>query len=301
MRFRRDMSPPPYDMVRFRGKDYAVIGARGPGLFDPAQVGIKSVSIFRGFEREFFCTYEIDDDGIFLTNLVIRGENESSYPRIGRVEPTFDNSFNAAQYSKIRLPVPFHGGLLLGGKTPGLNFNRAVFPLRSVIPVRSLAGFNVELPDYEEIRECLFKRGELDRDADHSARCADLEKLTRVSREDLIECFRLDYGEWGISWIYEGARGLGRYSLPPAFEEKLQAVEDSDRRVRERLQEQEEQAAESERIARQLFARIERDGWDCTHCGRHGVAHEDFRLSIGPASCVICRKCGWVQELKQEP
>lgn len=62
-----------------------------------------------------------------------------------------------------------------------------------------------------------------------------------------------------------------------------------------------EQAVESERTVRQLFARIERDGWDCTHCGRHGVAHKDFRLSIGPQSCVICRKCGWVQESPQEP
>lgn len=51
-----------------------------------------------------------------------------------------------------------------------------------------------------------------------------------------------------------------------------------------------------ERIASQLFERIEENGWTCTHCGHEGTAHEDFRLSIGPACCVICRKCGWPQE-----
>ena len=53
---------------------------------------------------------------------------------------------------------------------------------------------------------------------------------------------------------------------------------------------------EKERIARNLLESIEESGWTCTHCGHQGVQHEDFRLSIGPASCVICRKCGWPQE-----
>ena len=54
--------------------------------------------------------------------------------------------------------------------------------------------------------------------------------------------------------------------------------------------------AEKERDARKLFDRIERDGWSCTHCLVSGVAHKDFRLSIGRISCVICKKCGWTQE-----
>jgi hypothetical protein len=61
-----------------------------------------------------------------------------------------------------------------------------------------------------------------------------------------------------------------------------------------------EEQVESERTARLLFAIVERDGWSCTHCGRHGVAHEDFRLSIGTTSCVICRKCDWVQVYPQD-
>jgi len=56
---------------------------------------------------------------------------------------------------------------------------------------------------------------------------------------------------------------------------------------------------EKERIARQLFESIETSEWTCTHCGHQGVHHKDFRLSIGPESCVICRKCGWPQE--QDP
>ena len=43
---RCDMTLPLYyDTVQFRRKDYAVIGVRGSGLFDPAQVGIKPVLI----------------------------------------------------------------------------------------------------------------------------------------------------------------------------------------------------------------------------------------------------------------
>jgi len=49
-----------------------------------------------------------------------------------------------------------------------------------------------------------------------------------------------------------------------------------------------------------LWPRVIRDGWTCSHCGWHGRAETDFRLSIGTAgSMVICRKCGWVQDEKK--
>jgi hypothetical protein len=51
----------------------------------------------------------------------------------------------------------------------------------------------------------------------------------------------------------------------------------------------------NDRHARQWFRRIERDGWTCTNCGR-----QHFRLSIGPKPCVICTKCGWVQDRPEE-
>ena len=54
--------------------------------------------------------------------------------------------------------------------------------------------------------------------------------------------------------------------------------------------------ADREQVARELFGRIQQGGWTCGHCGAHGVAEKDFRLSIGPDSCVICRRCGWHQE-----
>jgi hypothetical protein len=318
------------DSVRFRSAGYSMIWARGSGLFHPAQVDITPVEMSTACYRGFICHYEISDDTLLLTGLVVLGTC-ASYPSIGGVVPriergfgtlvsaaieadipgfTFraaDSSFGPAIYREMRLPVPFDGGIILGREN--------LFPhLRGCNPY-----------NWQEIFECLFTGGRLDRAVDCSGLFGRMREAVRqqvaeaykIPSKELILRFgygsrsqeiasqaildRLRPNHWGedLSWAYETVRALENTSS--LVEDNLQALEDIDRAFREQQRERDEQAAEGERTAREFFARIERDGWNCTHCGWVGVADEDFRFSIGPMSCVICRKCGWVQDLLPEP
>jgi hypothetical protein len=301
-----------------------MIWAKGSGLFDPAQVGIKPVGMTTACYRGFICNYEISDDTLFLAGLVVWGSSPS-YPSIGGVAPTIDRSYSTfvsaaveadipgftlrtsedtcgpAVYREIRLPVPFDGRIILGREN--------LFPY-----ARGCSLYN-----WREIHECLFTRGRLDRAVDFSAVFARMREAVKrqvadaykIRSEELAQHFshgsrsqeiacqailaKFSPGCWGddLSWAHETVRVLESESS--LVEEYLRTRDDIDRGLRERQWESDRRAAESERAAREFFARIERDGWNCMHCGRHGAAHEDFRLSTGPTSYVICRKCGWVQ------
>jgi hypothetical protein len=282
-----------------------MIWATGSGLFDPAQVG------YPRCDRRFNCIYEIDDDGIFLTNLVIYGENQASYPAIGGVEPTIDTDlqFPYAVYSEIRFPVPFSGMLLIG------RIESLCPPRFSLFDGRERPHNSRERPhNWREFRECQFIIGKLEHDVDHLAvfermRWAVKRQIWKQEGTCRVILDGLTPDHWweDFSWAYETVRDLESGSL--LVKEKLHALKDYDRLLREqrwqRVEKQrervEKQTAKITHIARRLFASIERGGWQCMHCGTYGAAHKDFRLSIGPKSCVICRKCGWVQAFKPRP
>lgn len=210
---------------------------------------------------------------------------------------------SAAVYRNLQLPVLFDGGIILGREN--------LFPY-----ARDSYPYN-----WREIHQCLFTGGRLRRAVDYSAVFARMREAVerqvadayKIRSEELTSRFpygnqsqeiarhaildRLRPNHWGqdLSWAHQTVRALE--STHSLVEEHLQALEDIDRVLQGQQKERDEKALESERTAREFFARIERDGWDCTHCRWHGVAHEDFRLSIGPESHIICRKCGWVQDL----
>ena len=47
---------------------------------------------------------------------------------------------------------------------------------------------------------------------------------------------------------------------------------------------------------RRFFETMKRRGWTCTHCGVNGKPPQQYRLSTGEQTLVICRLCGWPQE-----
>lgn len=288
------------DIYRFRNTDWSMLGISGTGLFEPDQVGIRPTMMSTACYRGYFCTYDVTETGLFLSNLVVRAEDDASYPAITGIAPCHYNIFGAAEYRLADFQVRFDGGLLLGSDFIDDEYVHMGFQKPHA---------------YRNVREFVFDAGKLRGDIDHSALFVQVRHALRQRLAELSEaakppdraaigmwighCFHVDYKMWGLFRDYERVRAgqLGPYSLPPEEMERLRMEAEESRRQLDKLDEERQKiAAAKEQVARDLFNRIQQGGWTCGHCGTHGIAERNFRLSIGPASCVICRECGWPQE-----
>jgi hypothetical protein len=86
--------------------------------------------------------------------------------------------------------------------------------------------------------------------------------------------------------------------IPPTPEE-LEAQQRAAEEYRLREQEKVDKAVAEAHGVRALYARILSEGAHCTHCNEWGDSEEQFRFSKGKQPCVICRKCGWPQEIEE--
>jgi hypothetical protein len=111
------------DCVILGGTEFAVAGVSGEGLFDPQANGLAPSMINTACWRGYVCWYAVGDDRLILDQLVLGGETtldgeaiEPGASVLGQpAHPSQDGFFaGCLQLRRLRMPVPFSGGLLLG-------------------------------------------------------------------------------------------------------------------------------------------------------------------------------------------
>jgi hypothetical protein len=173
------------DSMEYLGCEFDIAGIHGGPLFEPLSYGLNPRFISTACWRGFFCTYSVDDEGLYLKQLHIGGGGQE----LLGIRPVRENGFNAFVFKRLRLGVSFTGGLLLG---------------RGSIQHR----YECFHPawGYREVLELLFEEGRLRRTLDCSKPLAELrEQLKRGplhpgssnSREEVdawvARCFSLKY------------------------------------------------------------------------------------------------------------
>ena len=193
------------DTFRYRKKARSLAGLNGSGLFDPAQYGITPVMISTACWRGFNCTYEVQDGGLFLTQVHLglseedqakaaRGDGPKLFGKIPK-QHMVRRRPRDFMVDDIREPVPFTGGLLLGDDF--------------IMDLYVHMGFH---PAYKfrVVHELLFDSGRLTEENDRSARMAEYREIiaskpqelgneaSRAEIEQWVEqCFNFDYTGFG--------------------------------------------------------------------------------------------------------
>jgi len=203
------------DVVVYRGKPHGIAGVNGSGLFDPREHGIRPTMISTACWRGYHCTYEVAEGSLLLTTVNLglgpedqaaaeRGEGPQLFGRVprrytvhghrkdlrtGEVRTSWESSDFLCD--GLREPVPFSGGLLLGGDfIPELYVHMGFHPAWK----------------FREVHELLFEKGRVVREADRSAEMAEFREMVAGlplgptdpdNREEVkrwIErCFSLNY------------------------------------------------------------------------------------------------------------
>lgn len=182
------------DEFRLRGGVWSLIGMSGSGLFDPSDHGIAVEGHCTACYRGFLCRYDIDDEGIFLVQLLVMGPRGEVFPPLGGVAPGPGGQLFDAVYDDLRLTVPYDGGILLGNDLIEDQYVHMGFQKPHA---------------YARVRELIFSKGRLKREADHSELFRDLRavmsRMAGRGQHDLdstgdwiATCFDVDYRSWPI-------------------------------------------------------------------------------------------------------
>jgi len=103
------------DTFIYDGEKYELVALDGEGLITPQDYGMNPEMLHTACYRGFYCTYDITNDGLFLTEMVI-GEVEEGYKSIQDIMPTLSNkdSRDYPTYKGLRLLTSFTGKIRLG-------------------------------------------------------------------------------------------------------------------------------------------------------------------------------------------
>jgi hypothetical protein len=113
------------DSCRYLSLRFAVAGANGEGMFDPAEHGLSPRAPHSACWRGFWCEYVVEEGRLLLDVLHIalgnafgRGSDPPLFGVLPRrsEEPSDRPSMDAAfsTFESLRAPVAFTGGLLIG-------------------------------------------------------------------------------------------------------------------------------------------------------------------------------------------
>jgi len=186
------------DIARYQGKDYALAGVRGEGMFSPEAHGLQPRGTCTACWRGYVCTYAVTDETLLLDQLAINlgdpkiRDGTLRSPLLNGVErASGPGHFFDSQYVNVGLVVAFSGGLLIAR-----GFIKELYVHMGFHPAWK----------YEEVHELLFDRGRLTKARDVSAmlrefresmRDRQLEPGHEASRRDIAQwverCFSLDY------------------------------------------------------------------------------------------------------------
>jgi hypothetical protein len=103
------------DTFVYQGEKYELVGLDGGKLVTPQDYGMNPKMLHTACYRGFYSTYEITNDGLFLTEMVI-GEVEEGHKSIQGIMPKLppQDSHGYPTYQGLRLLTPFIGKLKLG-------------------------------------------------------------------------------------------------------------------------------------------------------------------------------------------
>ncbi len=225
------------DQFEYNSNEFAIAGIKGHALFNPADHNLHPIPSNSACLRGFVCKYFLKDDGLCLKELVI---NTTERPAsIEGCQPLATQGFFDYAYRKMRLPISFTGGLLIGR-----DFLQDLYVRVGFAPAWK----------FRDVRELLFKGGKLT-----SAKNRSLEMRRfreEMSHRDLgpknpddrqsveawiTRAFRLDYryttrgraGEWsdfgllgigrGNCLAWNGHQGLGAREMIEAVERDVKA------------------------------------------------------------------------------
>jgi hypothetical protein len=150
------------DAVVYRGKDYAIAGTNGRGLFDPQEHGMRPVGRCTACWRGFVCSYRVDGGRLLLDRLAICLDGAA--PKLFGVEQKEEGGeirlFDAV-YEGLNHPVPYTGGLLLAR-----DFINELYVHMGFHPAWK----------YREVHELIFESGALKRETDRSAEIAEFRR-----------------------------------------------------------------------------------------------------------------------------
>ena len=192
------------DTGRYRGKQYTLVAASAPGLFEPGQYDMAAHPVVKECHRGHWCEYAVEEDALVLKDLYLfneRGEypplngrdilppeqREGAYLPVSkrlRRSPLDNARMSHHHYKDVDLPIPYTGRLLLGEGLLG--------------EFRVSAGFQPGWA-YRELIELVFRGGRL-------VECRDLSAAARAKRQalrsapagrgkpqDIGDSFSLDY------------------------------------------------------------------------------------------------------------
>lgn len=102
------------DIFRYKDFEYYLLDYDGEGLIYPHDFGMQPEYVDTGCYAGFISTYEITQDGLFLTQMVIANTLDK-YSTIQGIKPEFikENS-SYLIYQRLRLFTPYTGTLQLG-------------------------------------------------------------------------------------------------------------------------------------------------------------------------------------------
>lgn len=179
------------DSFIFEGRDYAIAGKKGTGLFDPTLYDMTPVGRCSSCWRGFVCTYAIEEQHLILDRLEIHLDKPA--PPLFGVQPVPQSSSSPvfdAVYENLQHHVSYTGGLLLAR-----DFIQELYVHMGFHPAWK----------YREVHELIFKDGRLIEHTDCTERMAELrrklaqkplgpEKNTGPKiRRWIGECFSEDY------------------------------------------------------------------------------------------------------------
>jgi hypothetical protein len=208
------------DTFLYRKKPHALGGINGSGLFDPTQHGVEvAVDCCTACYRGFYCTYEVADSSLFLTqvNLFLSPDDEATaahgegpklfgkVPRRYTIRGHFTNPATGEVKTSLESPdfvvdgfrelVPFTGGLLLG--------DGFIWEMHVHMGFAPAYKFRV-------VYELVFDAGRLTAEHDRSAQMAEFREMllarslrpdSTASEADILQwikrCFSLEYKGFG--------------------------------------------------------------------------------------------------------
>jgi hypothetical protein len=132
------------DQFEFNTNEYAVAGIKGGPLFNPADYDLRPIASNSACIRGVLCKYAIREGRLILHELFINTDERPA--AIKGCQPLAVQGFFDYAYRKMRLPIPFTGGLLIGR-----DFLQDLYVRMGFAPAWK----------FRDVRELLFKNGKL--------------------------------------------------------------------------------------------------------------------------------------------
>ena len=112
LQLRKTMTAQISHKVEYRGTTYSLVEVHGSGLFDPRELGLRTIPTSTADWRGFHCRYRVAGSRLVLDTVRI-GLKDSAPPLFSR-EAVRDRGLNSWTYTDLCHKVSFSGDLVLG-------------------------------------------------------------------------------------------------------------------------------------------------------------------------------------------